>query len=279
METLRTYYWNSRKVDIARHIKNKIFYPNNMSFRYGNAGDIFNIDLLKYLYKDIKIKNDNESGNRLLLVGSIMNIVKEGDIINGIGWKGNDFSNKQELIERSLVYGVRGPLTLSLFEKYGADTSNLKFQYDPGLLVKEVYNIDLSNSSEDDVIFIPHYKDLWKYKNYPNSLKVINIDNKPKTILKAILRAKVVYASSLHGIIFAHALNKPCVFVAPQTDEPIFKYEDYFLSMGLELPKIVKSIHDISYSGDEETLPFKKVAIEDFWFPNKTELKQRGALL
>jgi hypothetical protein len=279
METLRTYYWNSRKVDIARHIKNKLFYPNNMSFRYGNAGDIFNVDLLKYLYEDITIKNDNESGNRLLLVGSIMNIVKEGDIINGIGWKGNDFSDKQELIEKALVYGVRGPLTLDLFKRYGADLSNLKFQFDPGLLVKEVYNVDLSKSSEKNVLFIPHYKDLWQYKTYPKGLKLVNIDNKPKTILKEILNAKVVYASSLHGIIFAHALNKPCVFVAPQTEEPIFKYEDYFLSMGLELPKIVKSIHGISYAKDQETLPSKKFTIKDFWFPNKTQLKQRGVLL
>lgn len=269
---LRTYYWNTRKTDLLRFVKHKIFDKEMMFFRYGNAGDIFNIDLIQYLYEEDPLSLQNE-GNRLLLVGSIMNVLGEGDIVNGIGWKGNDMSHKQDLIEAATVYGVRGPLTKSLFEKYGSDLSQLKFEYDPGLLIKEVYNIDMERSKEKSILFIPHYRDLWVYKGqYPKGIKVLNIDNTPQKVAKEILKAKVVYASSLHGVIFGHALNKPVVLVKPQTEEPIFKYRDYYLSIGMEMPKPLENIHDVNYSKDIQTVLSKHVGLEDFYFPSKEDL-------
>jgi len=276
---LRTFYWNTRKVDIVRYYKNKWLMPKNMVFKYGNFGDIFNKDLIKFLYSEKPLSTKIE-GNRLLLVGSIMNELKEQDIVNGIGWKGNDLSNKASIIESAKVYGVRGPLTKSLFEKYGADLSSLKFEYDPGLLVKEVYNLNLNNSEEKNVLFIPHYRDLWVYKgNYPKGIKVISVDNKPKTIAKEILKAKVVYASSLHGIIFSHALNKPCIFVKPQSEEPFFKYKDYFLSVGLNVPNPIENIHQINFKTDRSTCLDKNVGIKDFYFPEKESLKKAKIII
>jgi len=272
---LRTYYWNSRKTDYFRYVKRKYFNPEMMSFRYGNSGDIFNADLIKHLYETDPL-NANEGGNRLLLVGSILSVIQKGDIICGIGWKGNDLSNKQEILSSAIVYGVRGPLTRSIFEKYDTNLSNLKFEYDPGLLIKEVYNIDASKSKEKNVIFIPHYRDLLVYKNYPNGIKVVNIDNKPETIAQEIMNAKVVYASSLHGIIFSHALNKPCVFVQPQSEEPIFKYRDYFLSIGMDMPKPIKSIYELNFVTDQQTILKRAVTQDDFHFPSKKELKLAG---
>ncbi|MEO9503615.1 MAG: polysaccharide pyruvyl transferase family protein [Nonlabens ulvanivorans] len=268
---IRTYYWNTRKASLKGYIKNRIFNPNKVVFRYGNAGDIFNADLIEYLYGE-KPNNILEEGNRLLLVGSIMSVIKKGDIINGIGWKGNDLKEKKDIIESAKVYGVRGPLTKSLFEKYGADLSNLKFEFDPGLLIRDVYNIDVKKSKERQVLFIPHFRDLWIYKDYPKGVKVISIDNKPETIIKEILKSSVVYASSLHGIIFSHALNKPCVFVAPQSEEPIFKYRDYFLSIGMEMPEPIKNIHSLNFNKDVQTNLSKVFSSSDFYFPTKEEL-------
>ncbi|MDT0557341.1 polysaccharide pyruvyl transferase family protein [Ichthyenterobacterium sp. W332] len=270
---LRTYYWNTRKVSLLNFYKNKYFYPEKKVFKYGNAGDILNIDLIKYLYQEEPV-NIIDKSNRLLLVGSIMSIIQNKDVIAGIGWKGNDLSKKQEVIEKSNVYGVRGPLTRNLFEKYGADLSNLKFEYDPGLLIKEIYNIDENNCKNQNIIFIPHYRDLWIYKTYPKGIKVVNIDNHPKKIIKEILNAKLVYSASLHGIIFSHALNKECIFVKPQSDEPMFKYEDYFLSIGLNFPEPIKSINSINYYLNEGTLLNKKICLDDFCFPEVDFLKR-----
>lgn len=274
---IRTYYWNTRKVSLIRFMKNKILNPENMMFRYGNAGDIFNVDLIKYLYSN-KPTNILDEGNRLLLVGSVMSKINEGDVINGIGWKGNDLDVKRKEIEKAKVFGVRGPLTKQLFEKYGTDLSNLKFEYDPGLLIKEVYKVDLNKSKENQVVFIPHYRDLWKYKNYPKDVKVINIDNKPQSIIKEILKAKLVYASSLHGIIFSHALHKPCVFVAPQSDEPLFKYHDYYLSVGIDPPEPLKNIYQLNYTKDQGTVINRRIGLDDFYFPKIKELDSLGIL-
>ncbi|EAP88542.1 xanthan biosynthesis pyruvyltransferase GumL [Croceibacter atlanticus HTCC2559] len=274
---LRTYYWNTRKVPKLRFYAERILKPRKMIFKHGNAGDIFNEDLIKFIYKTNPL-NLNKEGNRLLMVGSIMNVLLEDDIINGIGWKGNDMSKKRDIIEKATVYGVRGPLTKSLFENYGTDLSNLKFEYDPGLLIKEVYNVNMEKFSENGPIFIPHYRDLWQYKSYPKGLKVVNIDNKPETIIKHILKASVVYASSLHGIIFSHALSKPCIFVAPQTKEPIFKYQDYFMSIGMEMPEPLAHISKLSYTKDVSTTLDYSIGLKDFYFPDNELLRSKNIL-
>lgn len=276
---IKTYYWNSRKVHPINYYRFKFLEPERKVFRYGNAGDIFNVDLINYLYNQNAINEKNE-GNRLFLVGSTIAKITKGDIVNGIGWKGNDQSNKAAVLESVKVYGVRGPLTKSLFKSYGNDLSSLKFEYDPGLLIKEVYNIKKNKKVGKNIIFIPHYRDLWVYKGkYPKGIRVVSIDNSPKVIAKEILNAKVVYTSSLHGIIFSHALNKECIFVKPQSDEPIFKYEDYYLSIGLELPVALENIYSVNFKKDEGTVLQKPIGINDFYFPDTSELKKKGILI
>lgn len=276
---VKTYYWNTRKVSTLRFFIDKYRHPEKKVFRYGNAGDIFNIDLIKFLYKDNPVLS-TRADNRILIVGSVLRVLEEGDIVNGIGWKGDDLSMKEKQIANAKVFGVRGPLTRSIFEKYGADLTDLKFELDPGLLIKQVYGLDLKKSSEDQVIFIPHYRDLWVYKDqYPKDIKVINIDNKPQTIAKEIMKSKVVYASSLHGIIFAHALKKPCVFVAPQSEEPIFKYRDYYMSVGFDMPEPLKDIHAINLFTDKATLPERDFTMDDFYFPDYEYLKKSNIIV
>jgi len=270
---IKTYYWDQRNVSFLKYVRNKVLNNQRHYFRHGNAGDMFNVDLIKKIYRT-DVVNSYEEPGRLFLIGSVMNRVKKGDIVNGIGWKGNDFSKKQDIIESLKVFGVRGPLTRSLFEKYNTDLSDLKFEYDPGLLIKEVYDIDLKDSTEEQVIFIPHFRDEPVYdKNYPKSVKHVNIDAKPYTIAKAILKSKVVYSSSLHGIIFAHALGKPCVFVQPQSNEPIFKFRDYYLSIGKEMPEPIKSIDNINFLTDKQVTLDYSIGFDDFYFPDIEFLK------
>jgi len=275
---LKTYYWNTRKVSAVNFYISKLLTPKRKVFRYGNAGDIFNIDLIKYLYNQHPV-NTTKEGRRLLMVGSIASVIEESDVICGIGWKGEDLTNKASQISAANVCGVRGPLTKSLFEKYEADLSHLKFELDPGLLIKEVYNLDVNEGTNENVIFIPHYRDHGVYNGkYPDGIKVINIDNVPKVIAKEILKAKVIYSSSLHGIIFSHALNKECVFVKPQSDEPLFKYYDYFLSIGMEAPEPIKNIHALEFCKDRPTALNKAIGLNDFEFPTLGYLRNNGII-
>lgn len=275
---LRTYFWKTQLVSKYQYFKNTIFRRPHNRFVYGNAGDIFNKDLINYLYKQ-DAHNVRTEGSKLLLVGSIASVIKENDIINGIGWKGNDLSAISEHIKKATVYGVRGPLTKKLFQKYDTDLSTLKFELDPGLLIKEVYSLNLQKSTTKQTIFIPHYKDEKVYKgNYPKPFKFVSIDNHPKTVAKEIMKAKLVYTSSLHGIIFSHALNKPCVFVAPQSNEPMFKYEDYFLSVNIDMPIPVKNIYEANLDQDQTTKLDRLFTINDFYFPSLEELKTKGII-
>lgn len=275
---LRTYFWKTQLISKFQYIKDKLLNRRHNGFVYGNAGDIFNKDLIKFLYKQDPFITRNE-GSKLLLVGSIASVIKENDIINGIGWKGNDLSEISEHIKNATVYGVRGPLTKELFIKYNADLSNLKFELDPGLLIKEVYNLSIKNNTNTQTVFIPHYKDEEIYKGvFPKGFKHVRIDNHPKTIAKEIMKSKIVYTSSLHGIVFSHALNKPCVFVAPQSNEPIFKYEDYFLSINIEMPKPLETIFKANLGQDSVTNLEKTITINDFYFPSLEELKDKGII-
>jgi pyruvyltransferase len=276
---LKTYYWEKPLISKIQIFKNKILGRRNQGFAYGNAGDIFNKDLIQYLYnqKPINIRNQE---SKLLLVGSIASVINNNDVLCGIGWKGNDLSDIKEHIKTATVYGLRGPLTKKLFEDYGTDLSTLKFMLDPGLLIKEVYNLKYKKYSGEKIIFIPHYKDENFYKNnYPNPIKFVSIDNHPKKIAKEIMKSKVVYTSSLHGIIFSHALNTPCVFVSPQSEEPIFKYEDYFKSIDQEMPKPLKTIYEFNLDTDIRTQLKKPITINDFYFPSRDELISKGIIV
>jgi len=269
---LRTCYWNSRKASYYHYYKNKFLKEKKNYFLHGNSGDIFNIDLINYVY-GLNHKNLSKSDNRLLMVGSLMNLISKGDVVNGIGWKGNDLSSKQEEIEKAIVYGVRGPLTKRLFEKYNTDLSFLKFEYDPGLLIKEVYNLKIEKNNSDKPVFLPHYNDIEKYNgNYPSNIRIISMDNKPKKIASVISKASIVYSSSLHGIIFSHALGKECVFVKPQSDEPLFKYRDYYYSVGLDLPQGLKNIYSINFFLNKGTVLEREIGLKDFYFPNIKKL-------
>ncbi len=275
---LRTYFWHSRIWSLKDVFKAKVLRKHVDGFNHGNAGDIFARDLIKYIYKE-KVYNTRSEGNRLLLVGSLASVIKKDDIINGIGWKGNNLEAIGNDISKAKIYGVRGPLTKQLFEKYNADLSHLKFMLDPGLLIKEVYGLELNKrANKTQAIFIPHYNDRIDYKKVPDFLKIISIDNHPKTVAKAILNSKLVYTSSLHGIIFSHALKIPCVFVKPQSNEPIFKYKDYFLSVNIDMPKPLQTIDLASLKNDKPTFLDKEITLKDFYFPDKEELKTKGII-
>jgi hypothetical protein len=107
----------------------------------------------------------------------------------------------------------------------------------------------------------------------PKGMKYIDIDDTPLNIATQILASEIIYSSSLHGIIFAHALNRPAILVAPITEEPIFKYEDYYASIEQKMPQLVHDIHKISVTKKPMSPLDIKYKQEEFNFPSLQELK------
>jgi pyruvyltransferase len=224
---IRTFYWDqSQKQTLRSRVRG-----GRREFRHGNAGDMFSIDLLRWAYPDQRLRNVTDGGRRLLLIGSVAHRIANGDLVNGVGVKASGIPGPSSA--RVTVRGVRGPLTAEAFRQAGHDTTNVLFMGDPGLLIGRVYpEVFEIGAERSRVVFIPHYRER---SSVPQSARysIVDIDSPPRSVAMNIRAAEAVLTSSLHGLIWAHALGRPARLVAPMTAESLIKYEDYLLSIGL----------------------------------------------
>lgn len=273
---IRTFYWQDHIVSRPAMLFNRLLGKStNGQFVYGNAGDIYAKELLERQYHTAT-KNIGDGGNRLLCVGSIGHRAVKGDILCGVGLKNERLVPKEK--KDITIYGLRGPLSFEAFKKAGFNVDTVKFLYDPGLLIKQF--ITPESTTPTQVSFIPHYRERSLFrKGLPKGMQMIDIDNYPSTVAKSIKASKLVYSSSLHGIIFSHALGVPCVYVKPQTEEPEFKFIDYYESVNLTYKQPLASIHDADFKRDSDTPADVNVTEEDFFFPTAEELSERKILV
>lgn len=269
MSSVKTYYWNDRVYGSSYELLK--FWPwfnKYHNFRYGNAGDIFTSDLIKYRY-GVSASIENE-GSKLLLVGSLLHKVLPGDIVSGIGSK-FDYLKNTQMFNGVEILAVRGPLTYDLLRKNNIDVSMVKSQYDPGLLAKYVYSDQLSvDSARESVIFIPHYRERKMYEGFTR-FPVVNIDANPLSVCRRILNSEHVITSSLHGLIFSHSLGVPATLALPKTNEGLFKYRDYLLSVGVDFRPIedVGAVELYSLKNSPENIKFEE---RDVFLPSKDYL-------
>ncbi len=248
---IKTFFWNERKKNIFSYFLRRITKKRNYSLLHGNSGDIFVRNIISSFYNcSYIIKNE---GPRLLLVGSIPQYIKDGDLISGIGVRSKEKINS-EISRNIFVHGLRGPISYDVLKKSGFNLDNLRFLFDPGLLIKEIINESTYQACPRDISFIPHYRERFEAKkSLPRGIRFLNIDCCPIKLGQKILNSKLVYSSSLHGLIFAHALGRPAIFVQPQTKEPLEKFEDYYLSIGASFPKPLYGISDADFLRDSDT--------------------------
>lgn len=271
---VRTYYWHDRVISKSKYKLRQLLNKNVTNyFKIGNAGDIIARDIIRFKY-GCEGANIQGKGKRLLCVGSISHTIQPGDVICGIGTKGLPIPEPSQSPCR--IYGLRGPITYEAFKKAGHDVSQVRFLKDPGLMIRFMMDdrkiVPLSNK----VIFIPHYRERHLYKRLPKGIELVDIDAHPIQLANKIQESGLVYSSSLHGIVFAHALNRPCVFVKPQTDESIIKYADYYASVDLEFQKPIENIYDLDHKRWPNSPPDLKYKKEDLAFPSIRYLKEVG---
>jgi hypothetical protein len=276
---IRAYFWEDRVIT-PQEFRLRVTLdrsPYN-HFVVGNAGDILARDLVRRIY-GCQVHLDRKRGKRLLLVGSVATQMRDGDLICGIGAKTPDFPSASQA--RVHVWAVRGPRTLEAMRAAGHDVSGVKFQLDPGLMMRFLMpEVDLSIEPKG-VVFIPHYRERTLYAdgNLPRGIRMIDIDNRPESVARQILHAELVYSASLHGIIFAHALKRPCVLVAPQTQEPNFKYEDYYASVGLPLPRPLPDIESARFHAAPTSPADVRYERSDFVWPSLHDLESLGIVM
>jgi len=265
---LRTFYWQP-ETDSRR-------FGRTARFRYGNAGDSFNIDLAAWRYPDHQLVNDGaETGGRLLMVGSTGHRALDGDVLSGVGLKQSELPARDG---RDLsIHGLRGPMSVDAFERAGYDTASVRFLGDPGLLIGEVFpRLGRIEPSRGRVSYLPHYREKDGLRS-DRRRRIIDIDAPALEVGRRIARSEAVLSSSLHGIIWAHALGRPVRPVGPPKGEAAFKYHDYFASIGaayLPAASVDEALREPIPAVPEGV----RAVIEGIALPDAGALRSRGVL-
>jgi len=224
-----------------------------------NLGDKLNVWLIKKITGLAPIYcTPADYYEKYLCIGSILNWATKDCIVWGAG-----IANKDDEIKETTICSTRGPLSR---ERYQVCTNicSPELYGDPALVVPKFYYPTLE--VEYDIGIIPHYVDQAIIHNTqqfkkPN-IKIINVFDSIETIVDDICSCKVILASSLHGLILAHAYGKKASWFKASSlisgDDT--KFYDYFLSQELtkeEPLKLYKFVDD-----DLTVLPGSQPAID-----------------
>ena len=136
------------------------------------------------------------------------------------------------------MHAVRGIYTKTRLEKGEyLDLHNIPLG-DPGLLCSKLFT-DLDMTKEYEWGIIPHYIDkgdpLLNKLKLPNSI-VLDIQEKPETFIKKLVKCKKVISSAMHGLIAADSFCIPSIrmIVGDKIKGGDYKYNDYYSVFGIE---------------------------------------------
>ena len=166
-----------------------------------------------------------------MAIGSIMKMVTDKSVVWGTG-----IISKKDRFAGATFTAVRGPKSRERVLELGYACPEV--YGDPGILVPRYFSPEVSKTHSLGII--PHYVDYHTvvdmYKDDPD-VQVINLlTNDLEKTTREILSCKRTISSSLHGLIISHAYGIPSVWVkySDKLSGDNVKFEDYFLSVGIE---------------------------------------------
>jgi len=173
-----------------------------------NLGDAITPFLIeKMTGKKVYHTNPLVDVRKYMITGSILNWDVKKAVVYGCG-----LAYKQDTVSRDKeIYGVRGALTGDILRRDGISFQEI--YGDPALLLPRF--VKPSQQYEKTKIgVLPHYVDqhtvMSKNLDWGNDVIFLNILGDLQTLIDQINQCKIVYASTLHGIIFCHAYGIPC---------------------------------------------------------------------
>jgi pyruvyltransferase len=202
-----------------------------------NAGDTFSRDVAeKYIGPVAAVAEGNPVGQpNLLLIGSLLHWADENSIVCGTGLIS---SNTLPTRTPREIVSVRGPLTRHFLQAQGMHVPD-RFG-DAGVLAGEFFTSGLRPRYRCGVILHHSEKWLWPkvyFRRYHRRQEILFIDvqAEPMSVFESISQCELIFSSSLHGIIFAHALGCRAAWIEP-SDRVVgkgFKFYDYYMSLGI----------------------------------------------
>jgi pyruvyltransferase len=200
--------------------------------------------------KGLTFDDETSRPRRLLGVGSILHFAQDGDTIWGSGVNGKIALD--EIRARSVdVRAVRGPKTAEVLRSFGIEVPEVFG--DPALLLPHYFGARFRVEPVRDYIFIPNLNDMKTHGHLDNLVSPLRGWNR---CVEAICSAKLVIASSLHGIILADAFGVPARYVRLTETESQFKYDDYAQGTGRRALVPARSIPEALEMGGHEPIRF-----------------------
>lgn len=204
-----------------------------------NFGDVLTPYLVEKLTGRPAKWSRSARGYVYMVTGSIMPQARPNSIVWGCGIK--RWSDTLRFTPRRIA-AVRGPLTRAWLLEHGIICPDV--YGDPALLLPRIYQP--KNLPSVRLGIIPHFVD------YPavasmyaekKDVRVINVLDPVESVIDAITSCECTVASSLHGLMTAHAYGIPSLWVrfSDSVSGDDVKFRDYFESVNLPVHCIDRS--------------------------------------
>lgn len=241
-----------------------------------NFGDYLSLKLVERIVggEVINAHDKNQWGKqKMLAIGSILVLAKDGDLIWGTGMNGKRMDLDQYQFHTLDVRAVRGPMTRDfLINNFNIDCPEI--YGDPALLLPYFFpEFAKKENPKYDYLIIPHYSEekMFPKELYPN---VVYPTEPWNEVIKKIVDRKFVISSSLHGLIVADAYGIPARYLKISDHEPLYKYRDYYLSTNRPEFNYATSVEEALNMGGEAAMEcdLEKLYFSfpfEFW-PNAT---------
>eukprot|EP01066_Platyproteum_vivax_P001563 Platyproteum_vivax@DN12011_c0_g1_i1.p1 len=246
-QSLPWYFWKSSQAS---------------AYKGYNFGDDVNKDIASKILNTNPHFTNNKNHKKVMSVGSVFVHAQGGDVIMGAGLKSEDID--QTLIKAlthvdTHIGSVRGPLTCKALESKGLSCG--KAMGDPALMINVLLWPELKPLARSVYPFcgVFHARDTHLIAEatarFPYVKQISVSVEKPKIMAEELVKCGMVISSSLHGVIFSDALGVPVQWVHnKKSNQPIFKYQDYMLSVGRTTDCYVPSLEEAIVHG--KALPF-----------------------
>jgi pyruvyltransferase len=199
----------------------------------GNVGDQVTPWLLRAAGVPFR-RAPKKFGGKILMCGSLVSTcTQDGDTLWGTGNVSNDLTR---FLKGRTVHAlaVRGPLTRDRLQTAGVPCPEI--YGDPALLLPRFYNPKVEKTHALGIV--PHH---WDFRNevYPKDkgariISPLRRASELPQFVDEVLSCEKIIASSLHGLIFAHAYGVPAKWVEFSDKVPGkgLKFRDYLMSVG-----------------------------------------------
>ena len=241
-----TSYRNKQTINGKRVIKHavNIEYSNFPVGAPLNIGDTLTPIIYEYLKSKYNLLEKKQKKTiHLNMIGSIIGFKSYDAIIWGSGVLKESFEGKIKYRSKFVKYdirAVRGPLTRKLLLRCGYSCPEI--YGDPAILLPLIYS-PLKKVKSYKISVVKHYNDKTVIPAGFHEISVVTDDY--KKFIDEICASELVISSSLHGLIIAEAYGVPTIWFNPKGQDE-FKYNDWYLSIGVENPQKIHSFSEIS---------------------------------